>query len=153
MGFIDSEFLEFPFGTCTIDNEDTDGDGDPRCDLTGEPLDFVSKYTATLSPRIEWPLPWRGWELVAGASAIYQSEYFADIAVRDPRVLEPESLRFNASLGLRHATSGLTLRAVGQNLTDERVALFISDVPTVAGTFYQSLEPPRLLFAELVWAF
>jgi iron complex outermembrane recepter protein len=153
LAFNDSSFLEFPFGTCTIDNRDTDGDGDPRCDLKGQPLDFAPRVTATFSPRVNWPLGLGGWEIVAGATALYQDEYFADIAVRDPRVIEPASLRFDAHLGIHHAVSGLSLRVVGQNLSDERVSLFISDVPTVAGTFYQSPEPPRLLFVELGWKF
>ncbi|MGH7858126.1 MAG: TonB-dependent receptor, partial [Candidatus Binatia bacterium] len=38
LGFNDTEFTDFPIGTCEVDRPNTDGDDDPRCDLTGRPL-------------------------------------------------------------------------------------------------------------------
>ncbi|MGH7898893.1 MAG: TonB-dependent receptor, partial [Candidatus Binatia bacterium] len=35
LGLNDAKYLEFPFGPCVLANEDSDGDGDPRCDLSG----------------------------------------------------------------------------------------------------------------------
>lgn len=151
LGFNDNEFLDFPFGTCANDRIDTDEDGDERCDISGEPLDFASKVTATLNPRIE--MPWRRWQLRAGLVAAYQSGYFADNAVRDPRVYQKGVTRWNASIGIGPGDGRWALRLVGENLTDEAVAVYQSDVPLATGTFYQTLDPGRLLFSEFTWRF
>jgi len=153
LGYNDNEFLNFPFGTCAAGSEDTDGDGDERCDITGEPLDFASKLTVTLNPRADFTLPWHGLSLTVGAVAAYQSEYFADNALRDERVKQEGVTRWNANIGLGAADGSWRFRLVGENLTDEVVASYKSDVPLATDTYYQTLEPGRLLYGELSWQF
>ncbi|MES0875401.1 TonB-dependent receptor [Sinimarinibacterium thermocellulolyticum] len=153
LGFNDNEFLNFPFGTCAAGNEDTDGDGDERCDISGEPLDFASRFTATLSPRAEFTLPWQSLALDLGVVAAYQSSYFADNALRDERVKQDGVTRWNAYVGIASADGRWRLRIVGENLTDEVVASYKSDVPLATDTFYQTLEPGRLIFGEFSWRF
>ncbi|NKI16250.1 TonB-dependent receptor [Spongiibacter sp. KMU-166] len=152
VGYNPTEFLEFPYGGCTKDYPDTDGDGDERCDLTGEPLDFASEWSATLGPQFNINVLGE-FELVAGITGIYQSEYYADLAVRDDRVLQGESLRWNANIGLGSRDGAWTVRLVGQNLTDEVVSMFISDVPLLTGTFYQAPAAPRSIHGEVTWRY
>ena len=153
LGFNDNEFIEFPFGTCAAGNENTDGDDDERCDITGEPLDFASKLTATLNPKVDFTLPWGNLAFTAGLVAAYQSSYFADNAVRDERVKQEGVTRWNANIGLSSASGDWQFRIVGENLTDEIVASYKSDVPLTTDTFYQTLEPGRLVHGEFIWRF
>ena len=73
--------------------------------------------------------------------------------MRDERVKQDGVTRWNAYVGIASADGRWRLRIVGENLTDEVVASYKSDVPLATDTFYQTLEPGRLLFGELSWRF
>ncbi|MGH7896955.1 MAG: TonB-dependent receptor, partial [Candidatus Binatia bacterium] len=50
LGFNDAEFIEFPFGPCTGDNENNDGDSDERCDLSGRSIHQVPNWVISVTP-------------------------------------------------------------------------------------------------------
>ncbi|MGH7822810.1 MAG: TonB-dependent receptor, partial [Candidatus Binatia bacterium] len=165
LGFNDSEYLDFPFGECPMDSpEDPDGDGDPRCDLTGEPLYRAPKWAATLGHLARFPivsipglrgvpfLSGAGVDLVAGFDAEYQDVHFTT-RTSDPRSRQPKFFRFNADLGLDGAESGWTARVTVKNLTDEAVAIQSRDITLGAGTFAHILEEQRLVVGSLGWRF
>ncbi|MGH7899258.1 MAG: TonB-dependent receptor, partial [Candidatus Binatia bacterium] len=56
LGFNDTKFTDFKKSTCEKGRENFDGDGDARCDVTGEPLDRAPKWNASGTGRVEWPL-------------------------------------------------------------------------------------------------
>ncbi|MGH7856309.1 MAG: TonB-dependent receptor, partial [Candidatus Binatia bacterium] len=165
LGFNDSEFIDFPFGTCPGDRPDTDGDGDERCDLSGEPLDFAPKWLSAVTASVRFPLSsilgfagsrvpsLPGIDLTGGLTMQYQDVHFLDVSVRDPRVRQPAFFRFDGSFGFENPGQGWALRFVAQNFTDEFTNAIKSDVPLADGTFYQLPEPPRLVFGELRWSF
>lgn len=165
LGFNDSKFLDFPFGTCTEDRQDTDGDGDERCDLSGEPLDFAPKWISAVTANLRFPvssifgflgtspLSLPGLDLTGGLTMQYQDTHFLDVSVRDPRLRQPSFFRFDGNFGFENLAQGWSLRLVAQNFTDKFTNAIKSDVPLAGGTFYQLPEPPRLVFGELRWAF
>lgn len=149
IGFNDSEFLDFPFGTCAGDDPDA---GD-FCDHTGEPLDFAPRLQWSFNPRFDVPLPWGGLALSAGAAVQHQSEHFADFGVRDPRVVQKAATRYNADFGVGAYGGQWTLRVAGENLTDEPISVYKSDVPLALGSYFQLPQPGRLVKLELQWRF
>ncbi|MGH7858982.1 MAG: TonB-dependent receptor, partial [Candidatus Binatia bacterium] len=56
LGLNDSEFLDFKTGTCSQDRENTDGDDDPRCDHTGQPLVRTPKWVSSWTTITTLPL-------------------------------------------------------------------------------------------------
>ncbi|MGH7898812.1 MAG: TonB-dependent receptor, partial [Candidatus Binatia bacterium] len=120
-GFLDAKYLDFPFGECPMDRENTDGDGDPRCDLSGQPLYQAPKWKILLIPTVRFPiasLPLAsriplvsggGIDLVGGGSAEYVDVHFTTRS-DDPRSRQPAYFRFNANVGLENVAQGWSLR-------------------------------------------
>jgi len=163
LGFNDSEYLDFPHGECPMDSpEDPDGDGDPRCDLTGEPLYRAPKWVATLSPMVRFPmasipglrnLPFTdGIDLIGGGDAEYQDVHFTT-RTSDRRSRQPKFFRFNTDLGFENVDQGWTARVTVKNLTDEAIAIQSRDITLGAGTFAHILEEQRLVIGSFTWKF
>ncbi len=164
LAFNDSEFLDYPFGQCSFDREDTDGNGDAFCDLTGEPLFRTPKWAATVAPSVRFPfesIPGlgalslfsaRGLDLLAGVVAQYQDVQFIERSF-DPRTRQSPFFRFNASIGVGHPDQGWSLRFVAENLTDRATNVLMRDVPLGPGNFTKVLEPPRTIFGAFEWRF
>jgi outer membrane receptor protein involved in Fe transport len=164
LGFNDTEYLEFPFGECPMDRPDTDGDGDSRCDLTGEPLHRAPKWVVTLVPTARIPLAWlplvsrvplfasSGIDLVAGGTAEYQDVHFT-VRSADPRSRQPSFFRFGVNVGLQDAARGWSLGLSVSNLTDEAVAVQTRDITLGRGSFVHILEEPRLIVGAFRWSF
>ena len=164
LAFNDSEFLSFVFGQCSFDRSDTDGNGDGRCDVTGEPLFRTPKWQAALlantrTPLASFPglagasLPWLpGIDLTAGFKAEWQDVQYLE-RTYDERVRQSPFFRFGADLGLANAAQGWSAKVAVENLTDEDTYVLRRDVPLGGGNFYQLPEPPRLFFATFRLAF
>lgn len=164
LAFNDSEFLEFPFGDCPMDMEDTDGDGDTRCDLTGQPLYRTPKWSSTLTGNVTFPLAsipgisifplfsLAGIDLTGGLTGQYEDVQFIE-RTNDPRSRQPSFFRFNGNLGFENAAQGWSLRLAVQNLTDNAIGIQSRGVSLSQGTFSHILEPPRLLFGSFRWRF
>jgi outer membrane receptor protein involved in Fe transport len=165
MAFNDTELLKFPFGVCEADRPNSDGDEDPRCDLSGGPLQNAPKWTMTMTPQIIYPLSLLpglqrrapvldGIELRGGLSVEYVDTHFLRESL-DPRTRQGSFFRLNANIGLASPGSGWDLSFTVDNLTDESVSTFVTIpvVNTVRDTFLQFPDPPRLVFGSLRWSF
>ncbi|MGH7898572.1 MAG: TonB-dependent receptor, partial [Candidatus Binatia bacterium] len=110
LGFNDAEFIEFPFGPCTGDRPDTDGDGDERCDLSGGSIHQVPKWVITVTPSVRFPLgdvpvlP-RGIDLIGSVSAQYHDNMIVD-PTQDPRLRAPSFFLVDGAIGFENAGQG-----------------------------------------------
>ena len=163
LGMNDSEFVEFPFGPCTGDREDIDGDGDPRCDLSGRSIHQAPQWVVTLIPSLRFPLGrlpvlgtlplvGAGLDLVGSLTVEYRDTQLLD-ATLDPRTRQGSFFRFDANVGFGNARQGWSLRVTAQNLTDEIVADNSRQVSLLPGHYVRGPEPPRHVFGELRWSF
>ena len=156
-GFDDAKYLEYPFGTCETDRVNTDGDGDPRCDLSGQPLPFTPKWNGTLTSSFRYPLEWTGLSLAPGVewftnlTAHYEDVSFISRA-NDPRTREPSFVTLDLQFGLTHPEQGWTFLVSGENLTDEQTR-YLRSILEAPGDFRDYVNPGRLWFAGFRWAF
>jgi outer membrane receptor protein involved in Fe transport len=163
IGFDDAKFLRFPFGSCAQDRPNTDGDADPRCDQSGQPLFHTPKWTSTLTPSTRIPLgsiPFLDvapvWitsiDWIASFTIEYQDTQFTSIT-NDPRTRQPSFVRFNARVGLADERHGWSLGVTGENVTNVATSAETLEVPEGPGNFVQLPEPPRLVFGYVRWSF
>ncbi|MGH8560404.1 MAG: TonB-dependent receptor [Nevskiales bacterium] len=157
MGYNDTEFLEFPIGTCPQDMPNSDGDSEPRCDLSGKPLQRAPKLSSTLTTAVAMPfnaIPFIGQKLpsfldgvgfLASLTGEYQAEQFLNDDL-DERKQQDAFSRYRASFGVGDLNQSWSLRVLGENLTNEGTALAIAEIPAVApGHFYQIPESGRVI--------
>jgi outer membrane receptor protein involved in Fe transport len=164
LGFNDTEAIEFPLGLCENDRENTDGDDNPRCDLSGGPLPFAPKWTVTVTPQVTYPLSLLpglrgrspaflgGIELTGALNVEWQDTHYVRETL-DPRARQDSFFRLDANIGLANPDRGWDLRFTVDNLTNESVPGFINNVVVLTDTFVQFLNPPRLMFGSFRWSF
>ncbi len=160
LGFNDTEFLDFPFGTCITNRENTDGDGDPRCDLTGGPLVQAPKWDITVTPGVRVPLSsllgivggLDGIDLTNALTVQYTDTRFLSDTL-DPRTRQPSFFLLDASIGLGNSSQGWSLQFRVENLTDEATAGIANEVALATGVIAKSINPPRLAVGSLRWEF
>ncbi|MGH7803360.1 MAG: TonB-dependent receptor, partial [Candidatus Binatia bacterium] len=164
LSFNDSEFLEFPLGQCSFDRTDTDGNGDGRCDATGQPLFRTPKWASALAANLRFPLAslprigsldllsQSGIDLLGGGTAEYQDVQYLE-RTYDERVRQSPFVRFGLNAGIANEEQGWSLRISVENLTDRSTGVLIRDVPLGGGNFYKILEPQRLVFGAFRWTF
>ncbi len=151
--FIDAEFTEFPFGPCALDRQNTDGDGDPRCDLSGRPIPRAPRWVTTLTPAVRLPLgqvPFLGTDgidLIGAATLEYQDAHFLDLTL-DRRTRQPSFFRFDANVGFENAAQGWSLRVTMMNLGDELTSDTSREVTQAPGHYVFSAADPRHVFGE-----
>jgi outer membrane receptor protein involved in Fe transport len=164
LGYNDSEFLEFPIATCAQDRVNTDGDADPRCDVSGEPLDGAPKWTAALTALATLPLAAiPGLERISGVSSgglgfssaftvEYEDTQFLNPDF-DSRKRQPSFVRYRGSVGFGRLDQKWSLSVTAENLTNESVSVLAAETPTAIGHIWQFPDPPRLVFGEVRWHF
>ncbi len=164
LSFNDSEFLEFPFGQCSFDASDTDGNGDGRCDHAGQPLFRTPKWASNLAVNLRYPLaqlgaPERisvlslaGVDVFGGGTFEWQDVQYLERTF-DPRVRQSPFFRFGLSVGLGSEEQGWSFRLVVENLNDRKTGILIRDVPFGGGNFAKLPEPQRLVFCSFRWSF
>ncbi len=152
-GFNDTEYLDFPINECPADRPDTDGDynqltgeGDPRCDASGQPFAFAPRWNSTLTTLFRWPVG--KLDLKAGFTIEHQTDQFLDVDL-DPRKVQEDFFRYKASLGLE--SDRWSFKLIGENLSDEVTYIRQGDV--LPGTFVGGTEPPRTLYGQFRWMF
>ena len=164
LGFIDAEYVKFPLGQCAFDRPDTDGNGDGRCDLSGQRLFRTPPWKITVVPSVRFPLTtflpgsarlpnWlAGVDWIAGLTVEYQD---VQVLTRsdDLRGRQPSFFRLGGNVGFGNPAQGWSLRVVGENLNDVATHAYIQDVPLGGGNFAGIPEPPRLVFGSFRWAF
>ena len=164
LSFNDSEFLEFPFGQCSFDRSDTDGNGDGRCDHKGQPLFRTPKWKSNLGATARYPLvalgaPERisalslqGTDVFLGGTFEWQDVQYLERTF-DPRVRQSPFFRFGLSAGFGNEEQGWSARVAVENLTDRNTAILIRDVPFGDGNFTKWAEPQRLVYGALRYSF
>jgi iron complex outermembrane recepter protein len=162
LGFNDTEFLDFPFGTCITNRENTDGDGDVRCDLTGGPLVQAPKWGISMIPSVRVPLASLpvlssaalpgGIALTSDFTAQYTDTRFLNDTL-DPRTRQPSYFLFDASIGLVDSTRGWSIQLRVENLADERTASIANEVALATGVISKSVDPPRVVIGKFRWEF
>lgn len=163
LGFDDTQFLEFPDGDCEEGFEDTDGDGNPRCDLSGRSLSRAPKWTSTVTGNVTVPLASiagdrilafssTGIDLISGLTVEYQDTQYLRRTL-DPRTRSPSFFKLNANIGFMHPGQGWSLGLTAQNLLDQFSANRVEGVTSGTGVFSQFVDPPRVLFGTFRWSF
>lgn len=148
--FNDTEYLDFKTNDCPADMDNTDGDDDPRCDVSGRPFAFAPRESYTLFANVSLPLGNSGMRLSFGGGGEYQSRQFLDIDL-DERKVQESFIRYRANVGLANASQGWSLRVFAENLTDVRTSIRQGDV--IPGLFVSIQEAPRQLYAQLRYEF
>jgi outer membrane receptor protein involved in Fe transport len=164
VGLNDAKYLKFPVGPCTLDNEDSDGDGDPRCDLTGRRLHRAPLWVLTLIPSVHFPLaqvpllgtalaaPLAGVDGIGSLAVEYQDNHRVDPTL-DPRSRQSAFFKLDGSIGFENAAQGWSMRATVRNLTDELVTDTAREVALLPAHFTRSAEDPRHVVGEFRWSF
>ena len=164
VGFNDSEYLDFPIGTCTQDRQDTDGDGDARCDLTGGPLEQAPKWEISTTPSVRLPLAslpgvggdvpsfLGGIDLTSSLSVQYTDVRFLN-DTNDPRTRQPSHFLLDGSLGFANSAQGWSFHVRVENLTDEQTANVAYEALPAGGMIFKAPSPPRLVFGGFRWEF
>ena len=164
LGFNDNEYLDFPFGTCISDRPDTDGDGDPRCDLKGRPLEQAPKWEMSLTPSVNLPLttipglatslpPFlREVAFTTGLGAQYTDNRYLNDS-DDPRTRQPSFWLLDGNAGFANSTQGWSLQFRIENITDERHHVTAFEAAPANGMLFKAPAPPRLMFGGFRWQF
>ncbi len=151
LGFIHSLYKSFPNNSCFLDNPNTDGDEDERCDASGKAFAFTPRWEGSLLGLWTSSLPAIGGKhprLELGLGADYQSRLIPNLSL-DERYAQDAVWRWRASLGLIHWR--WSLRIHGENLSDEAVVMYQDQA--LKGYVFEILEAPRRVFAELRYQF
>jgi iron complex outermembrane receptor protein len=163
LGFNDTELLDFPIGTCVTDRVNTDGDDDPRCDLTGGPLEQAPKWDISVTPSVRVPLtsilglaaiapPLGNVDLTSGLTIQYVDTRFLSDTL-DPRTRQPSFFLFDANIGFGNRSQGWSLQVTCENLTDKATHNFAVESPSTGGMISKAPAPPRLVFGRFRWEF
>jgi iron complex outermembrane receptor protein len=162
IGYNDAHYIEFPFGVCAQSFEDTDGDGDPRCDYAGVP--FAPNWNVSFTPAVTFPL-----ETIPGLTAVAWS--FGDVALesslttvfvdtyRNPllpidfRTREGSFFLVNGRLGLASFDQGWSIALQADNITNTLINVARLEISGLADNFAGAPEPGRVLFAQARYQF
>ena len=154
-GYNDATFVEFPYGPCSKDKPNSDGDADPRCDLAGAALPYSPTWSASSALNIRLPFSTFGldssffadWELLAGIDMEYQTESTVGLP-GDDRFFQKDYSRWGANVGL--GGNNWSFRLSGKNLTNESINRIISYMP-LTDNLMQSVEQPMTVYAQFRW--
>ncbi|WP_372862439.1 TonB-dependent receptor [Spongiibacter sp.] len=150
LGVNDTKYLSFTNNSCFPDNQNTDGDDDPRCDATGKPFPLTPEYTGTMLGMATIPLSASGLVMQVGGGFDYQSEQYTSTSL-DERYKQDSVTRWRASLGIGNIFQGWSLRLQGENLTNERVTVRQGQI--LKGSAVEGIDAPRTLYATFHYDF
>jgi outer membrane receptor protein involved in Fe transport len=165
LGFNDAKFLEFPIGTCAQDMPNTDGDSDPRCDLSGHSLARAPHWVISMMPVVTLPVTsipglrnwistsWSGLGFSSSFTVEYQDSQDTEGlgGLGDPRARQEPFFRYRASLGIGNPDQGWSVRLAVENLTNVATQNGTGEIQTAPGHIWQQPEPPRVVYGQLRW--
>lgn len=163
VGVNDAEFTDFKNGPCTRDRPNTDGDADPRCDLTGVTPPFIPKVTSSLTTSLGIPLAAvpllggfkslsnNGVEIQLGFTAEYQDDQYTGLP-GDERFTQAAFTRYAARFGIASTVQRWSFKVIGENLSDEAINRGRGLVNS-STVLVQQLETPRLIYGQFRWDF
>ncbi|MGH7897605.1 MAG: TonB-dependent receptor, partial [Candidatus Binatia bacterium] len=167
LGFNDAKYLSFPIGTCAQDMPNTDGDADPRCDLSGHSLSRaphwvisttpVLTFPATVIPGVrQWiPASAAGLGISGGFTVEFQDSQDTESlgGLGDPRARQDSFFRYRAGLGIGNRDQGWSIRVAAENLTNVATQSGSGEIQTAPGHLWQQPEPPRVVYGQMRWEF
>jgi iron complex outermembrane receptor protein len=129
LGFSDAQFDHFPNGTAIA------GSGQAEQDLSGKPLPYTPKISASLFPSIAVPVS-RSWGIGAlfGVDFLYRSSRFLD-SDDDPATRQPATAKVNVRLGFLSQSGRWAVIFHGKNLTGAKERLLVIDQPLLEGNY------------------
>ncbi len=127
LGYNDAYYTKYSNAPARSDS------GDDTQDLSGEPLAFAPRWSATLTPATSFDLGSRIDATIA-VDAIYRSERFLDLD-NDPRKQLSATTVYNARLVLSDPSQTWSLALGAHNLTDELLLDQAVSQPLAAGNF------------------
>lgn len=141
VGFLEARYKAYANAPAPVDQG-----LDARQDLAGKTLAFAPRWSATLSPTLEYPLG--GLNLTLGLNARHQGDQYTDTDL-DPATRVEAHTIYSARVGLGSAASNWTVNLGCKNITDERVLNQALDTALFPGVFLANQQPGRTLYASL----
>jgi iron complex outermembrane receptor protein len=144
LGFINANYVSYPCAPAAINGggkeaPESCGTNASFQDLSGEPLAFAPKSSASLYANALIPLWDSGIELLLGLDALYQGEHYID-SDNDVNAYQEETLKISARLGVK-SLSGWSLILNAKNLTGEQEEIFATDQAGLAGNYWSVAMP------------
>ena len=167
LGFNDAKYLDFPIGSCAQDMPNTDGDSDPRCDLSGNPVQRAPMWTLSMMPVVMLPMkaiPWirdlvpasqEGLGIASSFTIDYQDNQDVENlgGLNDFRARQSAFFKFRASFGVGNLEQGWSVRVGVENLTDKATANGTGEIQTAPGHIWQLPESPRVIYGQVRYDF
>ena len=119
---------------------------DARQDLSGKTLAFAPRWSATLSPTLDYSVA--GLNLTFGLNARHQGDQYTDTDLDQATFVEAHTI-YSARIGLGSAADTWNLSVGCKNLTDKRVLNQALDTALFPGVFLANQQPGRTIYASL----
>ena len=163
LAYNDATFTDFKKGPCATNApEDEDGDGDPRCDLSGVRLGFTPEWSGTVGIKsgvsiARLPLigdslgQWATTLLGGGVTIEYEGDQYVGVP-GDELFHEPSFVRLGANLGLADMGMRWFFRISVENLANKAIS---RGAGPISGTnnIVSISEAPRSVFAHFALKF
>ncbi|HKY93308.1 MAG TPA: TonB-dependent receptor [Nevskiaceae bacterium] len=148
VGYLDARYTSFPNAPPTAEFGDVGPVAGEVQDLNGEPLMRAPDWSGALA--LEYGVTDVAWGLSLGATieTSYRDRMELQLDV-DPLDRQPATWQLDARLQLIHAHSGITLRLIGRNLTNETIVTDSNDVPVLGGAHWARVDVGRTWVACL----
>lgn len=130
-----SEFNETRFGSGAF------------CDFAGQTNQFVADRQGTVTFNYRHQIARTNTQFKSALDVIYNSGYHTSVS-QEEAVEQPEYVQLNGRLALAHIDEFWEIALTGENLTNEGIVSFASEVPIGlriqgANSFYGFVRPPR----------
>jgi iron complex outermembrane receptor protein len=162
-GFVDASYIEYlcaPVNATQASN--TTATGDDSCyndatgskdeplapsfqDLSGAPLAYAPKASASLYNTLTIPLVDLGINVIFGIDALYQGEHFIDTD-NDPNAFQEATTKFNTRLGLKADDGHWSFILNVRNLTEEKESVLVIDQPLIPGNYVSAALPHKTFY-------
>lgn len=150
VAYLNSTFDSFSNATCYSLQPATECVNGSQ-DLSGKPSQFAPDWSATFESQYVWNLS-GGYQLDAMLRTYYSDDFFLQVDL-DPKLVQDDYWKFDASLSLSSPNNRWVLALIGRNLSDKLTANYGDDVPVQAGSVWKSVEPPRSLALQATLRF
>ncbi|MBT73153.1 MAG: hypothetical protein CMQ15_14145 [Gammaproteobacteria bacterium] len=147
---LDSEWDEFPLGTCARNGgapKSTNPDFPTSCDYKGLENDDSPRFKASLIAQMNFPIEGRSMEWFLRGEYQYTHEFY-HMSNLDSTSLQEAYRIVNARIGLAGAGGRWQLSAFGKNITDEKYFSYIKETTAggftgTTGSYEAFLQPPE----------
>ncbi len=151
--YLDAAYDEYSSGPCTADQRALAGLAGVPCfqDLTGKTTAYAPEWTANLFTDMSFDVS-SSFILRLRLDAGFTDEYFYD-ADLDPNTRQSSFWRYGARVSLADAGDRWELSLLGKNLSNEKIAVWGTDVGMVPGSYFAFTEMPRTVALQARYRF